>query len=71
MGLYRASRGSGSDLDRRGLYLGVAQIDLEIPGDSAAPAARIYMVGRYRWIFQGIADSIKDGFYAGASFRGD
>ncbi len=32
----------------------------------------IYMVGRYaRWIFQGIADSIKDGFYAGASFRGD
>jgi protoporphyrinogen oxidase len=32
----------------------------------------IYMVGRYaRWIFQGIADSIKDGFYAGASLRGD
>ncbi len=32
----------------------------------------IYMVGRYaRWNFQGIADSIKDGFYAGASFRGD
>ena len=32
----------------------------------------IYMVGRYaRWVFQGIADSIKDGFYAGASFRGD
>jgi protoporphyrinogen oxidase len=32
----------------------------------------IYMVGRYaRWIFQGIADSIKDGFYAGASLRGE
>lgn len=31
----------------------------------------IYMIGRYgRWIFQGIADSIRDGFYAGASFRG-
>ena len=31
----------------------------------------IYMVGRYaRWLFQGISDSIKDGFYAGASFRG-
>lgn len=32
---------------------------------------QIYQVGRYgRWVFQGIADSIKDGFYAGASFRG-
>jgi hypothetical protein len=30
------------------------------------------MVGRYaRWVFQGIADSIKDGFYAGACFQGD
>jgi protoporphyrinogen oxidase len=30
----------------------------------------IYQVGRYgRWLFQGIADSIKDGFYAGASLR--
>jgi protoporphyrinogen oxidase len=29
----------------------------------------IYPVGRYaRWIFQGIADSIRDGFYAGSSF---
>ncbi|MCA9872089.1 MAG: FAD-dependent oxidoreductase [Anaerolineales bacterium] len=32
--------------------------------------AGIFQVGRYaRWIFQGIADSIKEGFYAGASFR--
>ena len=31
----------------------------------------ICMFGRYgRWIFQGIADSIRDGFYVGASFRG-
>ncbi|MDZ7619369.1 MAG: protoporphyrinogen oxidase-like protein, partial [Patescibacteria group bacterium] len=30
----------------------------------------IYMVGRYaRWNFQGIADSIRDGFHAGACFR--
>jgi protoporphyrinogen oxidase len=30
----------------------------------------IFMVGRYgRWIFQGIADSIRDGFFAGASVR--
>ena len=30
----------------------------------------IYQVGRYaRWIFQGIADSIRDGFFAGTSFR--
>lgn len=30
----------------------------------------IYQVGRYgRWIFQGIADSIKDGFFAGSSLR--
>ncbi|MBI1247280.1 protoporphyrinogen oxidase-like protein [bacterium] len=30
----------------------------------------IYMVGRYaRWVFQGIADSIRDGFMAGSSFR--
>ncbi len=30
----------------------------------------IYQVGRYgRWLFQGIADSIRDGFVAGSSFR--
>jgi protoporphyrinogen oxidase len=30
----------------------------------------IYQVGRYgRWIFQGIADSIRDGFIVGSSFR--
>jgi protoporphyrinogen oxidase len=30
----------------------------------------VIMVGRYaRWIFQGIADSIRDGFYVGASTR--
>ena len=30
----------------------------------------IYPIGRYgRWIFQGIADSIRDGFVAGSSFR--
>lgn len=30
----------------------------------------IYCIGRYgRWIFQGIADSVRDGFYAGASFK--
>ena len=30
----------------------------------------IQMVGRYaRWVFQGIADSIRDGFYVGASNR--
>ncbi len=30
----------------------------------------IFMVGRYaRWEFQGIADSIRDGFYAGAALR--
>ncbi|HAC63824.1 MAG TPA: protoporphyrinogen oxidase-like protein, partial [Cyanothece sp. UBA12306] len=30
---------------------------------------QIYQVGRYgRWIFQGIAASIQDGFYVGASF---
>lgn len=30
----------------------------------------IYQVGRYaRWIFQGIADSLKDGFYAGTALR--
>lgn len=29
----------------------------------------IYQIGRYgRWTFQGIAESIKDGFYAGSSF---
>jgi protoporphyrinogen oxidase len=31
----------------------------------------IYPVGRYaRWVFQGIADSIRDGLMAGSSFRG-
>lgn len=31
---------------------------------------RIFQVGRYgRWIFQGIADSIRDGFYVGSSFK--
>jgi protoporphyrinogen oxidase len=30
----------------------------------------IYQVGRYgRWVFQGIADSIRDGFIAGSAFR--
>jgi protoporphyrinogen oxidase len=30
----------------------------------------VYQIGRYgRWIFQGIADSIKDGFFVGASFK--
>ncbi|MEZ4869139.1 MAG: FAD-dependent oxidoreductase [Caldilineaceae bacterium] len=30
----------------------------------------IYQIGRYgRWNFQGIADSVRDGFYAGASFK--
>ncbi|MEQ8860255.1 MAG: hypothetical protein RIC56_16580 [Pseudomonadales bacterium] len=32
--------------------------------------AGIHQIGRYgRWIFQGIADSIRDGFIAGSSFR--
>jgi protoporphyrinogen oxidase len=32
----------------------------------------IFPVGRYgRWVFQGIADSVRDGFMAGASFRGN
>jgi protoporphyrinogen oxidase len=30
----------------------------------------IYMVGRYaRWTFQGLADSIRDGFFTGACFK--
>ena len=30
----------------------------------------IYQIGRYgRWEFQGIADSIRDGLFAGASMR--
>ena len=30
----------------------------------------IYQIGRYgRWMFQGIANSIRDGFVAGSSFR--
>ena len=33
-------------------------------------AEGIYPIGRYaRWVFQGIADSIRDGFYAGASLK--
>ena len=36
----------------------------------ALEAVGIYQIGRYgRWIFQGIADSIRDGFIAGSSFR--
>jgi protoporphyrinogen oxidase len=36
----------------------------------ALEAAGIHQVGRYgRWIFQGIADSVRDGFMAGSSFR--
>lgn len=36
----------------------------------ALEEAGIYQVGRYgRWIFQGIADSIRDGFIAGSGFR--
>jgi hypothetical protein len=32
---------------------------------------KIYQVGRYgRWIFQGIADSIRDGFIVGSAFKG-
>jgi protoporphyrinogen oxidase len=32
----------------------------------------IFQVGRYgRWVFQGIADSIRDGFIIGSSFKGD
>jgi hypothetical protein len=34
--------------------------------------AGIHPVGRYaRWIFQGIADSLRDGLYAGAAYRRD
>ena len=37
---------------------------------SALEGHGIYQIGRYgRWIFQGIADSIRDGFAAGSSFR--
>ena len=37
----------------------------------ALEEAGIYQVGRYgRWIFQGIADSIRDGFIAGSALRG-
>ena len=33
-------------------------------------ADRIYQVGRYgRWVFQGIADSIRDGLMVGAALR--
>ncbi|BBM69078.1 protoporphyrinogen/coproporphyrinogen oxidase [Rhodothermus marinus] len=32
----------------------------------------IYQVGRYaRWVFQGIADSIRDGFYAGSALKNE
>jgi protoporphyrinogen oxidase len=34
--------------------------------------AGIHPVGRYaRWVFQGIADSLRDGLYAGAAYRQD
>ncbi|NJN02680.1 MAG: protoporphyrinogen oxidase-like protein [Leptolyngbyaceae cyanobacterium RM1_1_2] len=37
---------------------------------SALEAQDIYPIGRYgRWHFQGIADSIRDGFYAGAGLK--
>lgn len=37
---------------------------------AALDAQDIVMVGRYaRWVFQGIADSIRDGFFIGASLR--
>ncbi|MDA0866764.1 MAG: FAD-dependent oxidoreductase [Cyanobacteria bacterium] len=37
---------------------------------AALEAHQIYPIGRYgRWIFQGIADSIKDGLFVGSSFR--
>jgi protoporphyrinogen oxidase len=37
---------------------------------AALEAAGIYQVGRYgRWVFQGIADSIREGLAAGAAFR--
>jgi protoporphyrinogen oxidase len=36
----------------------------------ALEAADIYQVGRYgRWAFQGIADSIRDGFFVGAALK--
>ena len=36
----------------------------------ALQEAGIFQIGRYgRWMFQGIADSIRDGFVAGGSFR--
>lgn len=36
----------------------------------ALEAIGVFQVGRYgRWLFQGIADSIRDGFVAGACFR--
>jgi hypothetical protein len=48
-----------------------------MPGSSWKQAAikelenkGIYQIGRYgRWIFQGIADSIKDGFFIGGAFK--
>ncbi len=48
-----------------------------MPGSSWRQAAitelenkGIYQIGRYgRWIFQGIADSIKDGFFIGGAFK--
>jgi len=37
---------------------------------AALEAQSIYPVGRYaRWTFQGIADSIRDGFYAGSALK--
>jgi protoporphyrinogen oxidase len=37
---------------------------------AALEAHQIYPIGRYgRWVFQGIADSIKDGLFIGSSFK--
>ncbi len=37
---------------------------------AALEAEGVYPVGRYgRWVFQGIADSIRDGLFAGSAFR--
>lgn len=39
-------------------------------GIASLEAENIYPVGRYaRWVFQGIADSIRDGLIAGSSFK--
>jgi hypothetical protein len=37
---------------------------------AALEARDIFPVGRYgRWVFQGIADSIRDGLYVGGALR--